>query len=195
MEEQIYDVTPGYSYKSGSQAAMWPVQQTLLPEQRLRRSEQMSESEINNMGVAGLIGLGATLGVVHVLTGADHMSALAQLSCGARLKGFWLGVRWGIGHSSGLLLMCVVQPLVHPRYTAEKRVHLHLALFALRRLCACCGIPRPLDAVFSPGMPSSLLPEKPSTLMKSASMWTPLWVLCLLPWGCTGWHRLHLLFL
>ena len=74
----------------------------------------MSESEINNMGVAGLIGLGATLGVVHVLTGADHMSALAQLSCGARLKGFWLGMRWGIGHSSGLLLMCVVQPLVRP---------------------------------------------------------------------------------
>jgi len=71
------------------------------------RSEPLDESEINRMGLAGLIGVGATLGIVHVLTGADHMSALAQLSVGSRVKGFWLGVRWGLGHSAGLLIMYV----------------------------------------------------------------------------------------
>ena len=72
---------------------------------RLRRGEQLQESEINEMGIGGLIGVGATLGMVHVLTGPDHMSALAQISCGARVKGFWLGLKWGVGHSLGLLLM------------------------------------------------------------------------------------------
>ena len=72
---------------------------------RLRRGEQLQESEVNEMGIGGLIGVGATLGMVHVLTGPDHMSALAQISCGARVKGFWLGVKWGVGHSLGLLAM------------------------------------------------------------------------------------------
>ena len=68
----------------------------------------MHESEVNDLGLAGLIGLGATLGVMHVLSGPDHMSAIAQLSCGKRLKGFWLGAKWGVGHSSGLLLMYAI---------------------------------------------------------------------------------------
>ena len=69
------------------------------------RAEQLDESEMNAMGMSGLIGLGATLGIVHVLTGPDHMTARAQLSCGKSFKGFWLGVRWGLGHSTGLLVM------------------------------------------------------------------------------------------
>jgi hypothetical protein len=48
------------------------------------------------------------LGFVHVLTGPDHLSALATLSassdCDWRAS-FLLGVRWGIGHSTGLLLV------------------------------------------------------------------------------------------
>jgi hypothetical protein len=47
-----------------------------------------------------------TLGFVHVLTGPDHLSALATLSASADWKtSFLLGVRWGIGHSTGLLLV------------------------------------------------------------------------------------------
>ena len=65
-------------------------------------ASQIDESE---MDIPRLVLLGVTLGAVHVLTGADHMCALAQLSCGKRLQGFWLGLRWGLGHSSGLLLM------------------------------------------------------------------------------------------
>jgi hypothetical protein len=49
------------------------------------------------------------LGVVHVLTGPDHMSAVATLSANVRTRqAFWLGVRWGVGHSIGLLLVGIV---------------------------------------------------------------------------------------
>lgn len=44
---------------------------------------------------------------MHVLTGPDHLSAIATLSSteSNKLKSFLLGVRWGIGHSTGLLLV------------------------------------------------------------------------------------------
>lgn len=58
---------------------------------------------------AALIGTGVGLGVVHVLTGPDHLSALATLSAVSDLwTSFWLGVRWGLGHSTGLLLVGIV---------------------------------------------------------------------------------------
>jgi hypothetical protein len=45
----------------------------------------------------------------HVLTGPDHLSALVTLSVNQRLHAsFFLGVRWGIGHSAGLLLVGVI---------------------------------------------------------------------------------------
>jgi hypothetical protein len=40
------------------------------------------------------------------MTGPDHLSALATLSANVwGLQAFWLGIRWGIGHSAGLLLV------------------------------------------------------------------------------------------
>lgn len=50
------------------------------------------------------------LGAVHVLTGPDHLSALATLSANVRsvLQAFCLGVRWGLGHSTGLLIVGIV---------------------------------------------------------------------------------------
>lgn len=46
---------------------------------------------------------------MHVLTGPDHLSALATLSAnvGSVPQAFFLGVRWGLGHSTGLLLVGV----------------------------------------------------------------------------------------
>ena len=89
----------------GMQKALWVVSRR---GGQHSHGEAMHESEVNDLGLAGLIGLGATLGVMHVLSGPDHMSAIAQLSCGKRLKGFWLGAKWGVGHSSGLLLMYAI---------------------------------------------------------------------------------------
>lgn len=44
---------------------------------------------------------------MHVVTGPDHLSAIATLSAnvGSVLRAFGLGVRWGLGHSTGLLLV------------------------------------------------------------------------------------------
>ena len=55
--------------------------------------------------VASYVGKGLFLGVVHVLSGPDHISAIATLSVGSSWGAFWLGVRWGCGHSTGLIIM------------------------------------------------------------------------------------------
>jgi len=55
-----------------------------------------------------LVAVGGGLGLVHVLTGPDHVSAIVTLSVGESYRAFWLGVRWGVGHSVGLLLMFAV---------------------------------------------------------------------------------------
>ncbi|EKU20692.1 hypothetical protein NGA_0649600 [Nannochloropsis gaditana CCMP526] len=58
-------------------------------------------------GVAGhLIGQGAALGVIHVLSGPDHISALAALTATVPpYKAFMAGVQWGLGHSTGLIIV------------------------------------------------------------------------------------------
>ena len=46
------------------------------------------------------------LGIVHVLTGPDHLSAIATLSVNVGdFRAFWYGIRWGIGHSIGLIVV------------------------------------------------------------------------------------------
>ena len=47
---------------------------------------------------------------MHVLTGPDHLSALATLSANVHNieQAAWLGIRWGIGHSTGLLLVAIL---------------------------------------------------------------------------------------
>ncbi|GMF59459.1 unnamed protein product [Phytophthora fragariaefolia] len=50
---------------------------------------------------------GLLLGNVHVLTGPDHLSALAAMSNGGSWRAFALGIRWGCGHSLGLIIMAV----------------------------------------------------------------------------------------
>ncbi|OEU21834.1 hypothetical protein FRACYDRAFT_177935 [Fragilariopsis cylindrus CCMP1102] len=60
-----------------------------------------------------LVWTGIAMGVVHVLTGPDHLSALATLSSSSsssypqvsKCYLFGLGARWGIGHSTGLMLV------------------------------------------------------------------------------------------
>ena len=44
------------------------------------------------------------MGTLHVVTGADHISAVASLAVGnSPSRAFALGARWGAGHSVGLL--------------------------------------------------------------------------------------------
>ena len=48
---------------------------------------------------------GLSLGMLHVLAGPDHLSALATLSVGNSWKAMTLGIRWGLGHSTGLVVV------------------------------------------------------------------------------------------
>ncbi|KAL3806419.1 hypothetical protein ACHAXA_002665 [Cyclostephanos tholiformis] len=66
------------------------------------------------MSTGELINTGILMGIIHVITGPDHLSALATL-CGTNIQragrreatrvNFCLGVRWGLGHSVGLLFV------------------------------------------------------------------------------------------
>lgn len=48
---------------------------------------------------------GLVAGLIHVLTGPDHLTAIAPLAV-RRPKGAWIpGVRWGLGHSSGVAVV------------------------------------------------------------------------------------------
>jgi len=59
---------------------------------------------------ADLINTGILMGIIHVLSGPDHLSALATLS-GTNTRhqtpgaSFLLGIKWGLGHSFGLLIV------------------------------------------------------------------------------------------
>ena len=55
-----------------------------------------------------LINAGLSMGLLHVIAGPDHLSALAALSVGSSWKAVWMGIRWGIGHSSGLIVVAII---------------------------------------------------------------------------------------
>ena len=61
-------------------------------------SQLPRKSPTARMGPVSLCLLGGTLGLIHVLTGPDHISAIVTLSVGGSYKAFWLGMRWGVGH-------------------------------------------------------------------------------------------------
>lgn len=58
------------------------------------------------MTLAALTGLGS--GALHAVAGPDHVLSLAPLSARAGSRSWSLGVRWGLGHALGTLLIAVV---------------------------------------------------------------------------------------
>ena len=63
------------------------------------------------MATIELITTGVLMGIIDVVTGPDHLAALATLT-GADIKspshqrssGFFLGIKWGLGHSLGIIV-------------------------------------------------------------------------------------------
>lgn len=51
---------------------------------------------------------GLIAGLIHVFSGPDHLAALAPLSLQARRRAWTVGLRWGVGHSSGVLLVAAI---------------------------------------------------------------------------------------
>jgi hypothetical protein len=56
--------------------------------------------------VAGLAGLSA--GIIHALSGPDHLSAVAPLVINERSRRWRMGLFWGIGHSLGVWMIGLI---------------------------------------------------------------------------------------
>ena len=63
---------------------------------------------------------GFLMGVVHALTGPDHMSALITVAVNERCRAFFLGARWGIGHSGGLLIVTILMLVLRDTYGIDE---------------------------------------------------------------------------
>jgi len=55
---------------------------------------------------------GALAGLVHVLSGPDHLAAVAPLAASDRKRGWIAGWTWGLGHASGVVVVAVVAILL-----------------------------------------------------------------------------------
>ena len=55
-----------------------------------------------------LITVGLSMGILHVVAGPDHLSALAALSVGNSWRAVWMGIKWGLGHSTGLVAIMFI---------------------------------------------------------------------------------------
>jgi hypothetical protein len=78
---------------------------------RVEMAESHSTDDATALAQASPVQLALTgmlFGLIHVLTGPDHLSALATLAAGSSWRSFALGVRWGCGHSIGLIVMAVI---------------------------------------------------------------------------------------
>ena len=55
---------------------------------------------------------GALAGFVHVLSGPDHLAAVAPMAVADRERGWVVGWTWGFGHASGVVLVAVLAVLL-----------------------------------------------------------------------------------
>ena len=55
---------------------------------------------------------GALAGFFHVLSGPDHLAAVAPLAVAGRSRGWLAGWTWGLGHASGVVAVAVLAVLL-----------------------------------------------------------------------------------
>lgn len=55
---------------------------------------------------------GAVAGLFHVLSGPDHLAAVAPIAADERRRGWIAGCTWGIGHASGVVAVAVIAVLL-----------------------------------------------------------------------------------
>jgi hypothetical protein len=50
---------------------------------------------------------GVVAGLIHVVSGPDHLAAVAPLALSSRTRAWREGWRWGLGHTSGVLVVAL----------------------------------------------------------------------------------------
>jgi hypothetical protein len=55
---------------------------------------------------------GAVAGLFHVLSGPDHLAAVAPLALDGRRRGWIAGWTWGLGHASGVVVVALLAVLL-----------------------------------------------------------------------------------
>jgi hypothetical protein len=55
---------------------------------------------------------GAAAGLLHVLSGPDHLAAVAPLAVDGRRRGWIAGWTWGLGHASGVVAVALLAVLL-----------------------------------------------------------------------------------
>ncbi|MGO6719233.1 High-affinity nickel transporter, partial [Rhizobium ruizarguesonis] len=50
-----------------------------------------------------LLASGLLAGFVHVVSGPDHLAAIAPYAVDAKARAWRTGIRWGVGHSAGVV--------------------------------------------------------------------------------------------
>ena len=55
---------------------------------------------------------GAAAGLFHVLSGPDHLAAVAPIAVADRERGWIAGWTWGLGHASGVVVVAVIAVLL-----------------------------------------------------------------------------------
>jgi hypothetical protein len=66
--------------------------------------------------------LGLAAGFIHVLTGPDHLGAIAPLAVSKRQGAWAIGVRWGLGHSLGVVALGLVAALLGKRLSLDPEI-------------------------------------------------------------------------
>jgi hypothetical protein len=64
------------------------------------------------MGTMLVAATGALAGLFHVLSGPDHLAAVAPLAIEGRNRGWVAGWTWGIGHASGVVVVALLAVLL-----------------------------------------------------------------------------------
>ena len=63
----------------------------------------------SNDNLATISSIGLLLGVIHVLTGADHLSAISLITLNKNMReSFFAGITWGAGHCIGLSVIAAI---------------------------------------------------------------------------------------
>lgn len=55
---------------------------------------------------------GLLVGLIHVISGPDHLSAIAPIACIERHRRWAIGLRWGLGHSLGVVIVALFAGLL-----------------------------------------------------------------------------------